>query len=114
VLLVPDRDERGLEPAAHGAEPVDPGVASRAQGNQKTPLVQPRTAMVHGELTLSPTRAATAVPVENSLAVTGEATAGMRLARIAAPAESGAQQTCLAAGAEKPGLPSAQRKSERR
>ena len=65
-----------------------------------------RPTMVDGEFTLSPTPLTTsAVTVEDSVAVAGKATAGMRLARIAPLTESGAQEACLPARAEKPGLP---------
>jgi hypothetical protein len=106
VLLVPDRDQRGLEPSAHGAEPVDPGMASGAKGNQESALMDPGTAMMDGELTLRPAPLTpSAVAVENRLAAAGKAPAGMRLFRIAMPAQAGAKQLEAAAGAEKPGLP---------
>ena len=35
MLLVPERDQRRLDPMAHGAKPVDAGVAGGAKGNQK-------------------------------------------------------------------------------
>ena len=103
---MPHRDQRGLEPAAHGAEPVDAGMASGAKGNQESALMDPGTAMMDGELTLRPAPLTpSVVAVENRLAAAGKAPAGMRLSRIAMPAQAGAKQLAAAAGAEKPGLP---------
>ena len=106
VLLVPERDERGLEPATHGAEPVNAGVASGAQRNQESALMNAGVTVVNSELTLRPTTLTTsAVAVEHSLAVAGEVETGVRLPCVAPSAQAGAQQTRLATRAEKPGLP---------
>jgi hypothetical protein len=103
---MPDRDQRGLEPAAHGAEPVDPGMARGAKGNQESALMDPGTAMMDGELTLRPAPLTpSVVAVENRLAAAGKAPAGMRLSRIAGATQARTQEACLPAGAEKPGLP---------
>jgi hypothetical protein len=62
--------------------------------------------VVNRELTLGPTgTTAAAVALEHGLALAGEAEAGVRLPRIADPAQAGAKQLEAAAGAEKPGLP---------
>ncbi len=80
MLLVPERDERRFEPAAHRAQPVDAGMAGGTQGNQEARVMDARTAVVDGEFTIRPTGAAAAsVALQNLLAVAGEAAAGMRV-----------------------------------
>ena len=108
MLLVPKRDQRRLDPVTDGAESVDAGVAGGAQGNQQPPLVDAGTAVVNGELTLGPTPLTlAAVANEHGFALAGEAEAGVGLPRIATRAQAGAEEACLPAGAEKPGLPGA-------
>ena len=103
---MPKRNQRRLDPVPDGAEPVNPGVAGGAEGNQKARVMNARPAMVNRQLPLRPTGAATAaVALENGVAMSGEAEAGVGLSRIARSAQSGTQEACLPAGAEKPGLP---------
>ena len=106
MLLVPKRDQRRLDPVPDGPEPMDSSVAGGAEGNQKPRVMNAGPAMVNRQLPLRPTGlTAAAVAIEHGFAVAGEAEAGMRLPRIAIPAQAGAKQLEAAAGAEKPGLP---------
>ena len=105
MLLVPDRHQRRLKPAAHGTQPVDAGVAGGAQGNQKPALVNARATMMNGELMGRATgAAAAAVAIENGVAVSGKAPPGMGLAGVATPAESGSPEPSFAADTEEPSL----------
>ena len=84
---MPDRDQRRLEPATHGTEPVDTGMAGGAKGNQKPALMDARTAVMNGELAIRPTGpAAATVALEHGIAMAGKAPARMRLAGVAANA----------------------------
>jgi hypothetical protein len=84
---------------------VDPGVAGGAKGNQEAALMNAGAAVVDRELTLSPaTLTLPAIAVEDSVAMAGEAAAGVGPPLVAMPAEAGTQ-ACLPAGTEKPGLP---------
>ena len=115
MLFLPKRNESGLDPMAQRGKPVDAGVAGGAKGNQQTRPMDSRAAMVNGEGTLGPAAlAAPAIAGEDLLAVTGEAAAGMRLARIAADTQSKGVQLGGATKAEKPGLPARQGAGGRR
>ena len=71
--------------------------------------------VVHREFPFRPTgAAAAAVAVEHGLTLAGKAAAGVRFAPVTAGAQSAAKQPEAAAGAEKPGLPTAQRRVARR
>jgi hypothetical protein len=85
---------------------MDAGMTGGAQGNQPARVLVAGPAVVDGQIPLRPTAAAAAaVARENRVAVAGEAPAGMRLALVAAPAQSGRPEPGVAAGTEKPGLP---------
>jgi hypothetical protein len=89
VLLVPDGDERGFKPAAHGAKAMDASVASGTKGDQQSALMDPRTSMMDGQFTVRPTPlTAAAVADEHGFALAGKAKAGMRLAEITGATES--------------------------
>ena len=106
MLLVPDWDQRRLEPAAHGTEPVDTGMAGGAKGNQKPALMDARTAVMNGELTVRPTRpAATTVALEHGIAMSGEAKAGVSLPPVTGRTKARAKEPEAPTRAEKPGLP---------
>jgi hypothetical protein len=109
VLLVPDRNQGGLEPAAHGAEPVHTGVAGGTQRNLQSALMDAGAAVMNGEFTLSPTTLTLpTVALKYSPAMAGKVEAGVRLPEITAAAQSGAKQLEAATGTEKPGLPTPQ------
>ena len=106
MLLVPDRHQRRFDPAAHGAQPVNPSVAGRTKGDEQARLMHTGTAVMNGELSLRPTgAAATTVAFENCVAMAGEAKARVRLAGVAAAAQSGSPELGITTTTEKPGLP---------
>ncbi len=81
-------------------------MAGGAKGNEQTRPMDSRAAMVNGEGALGPTAAAApAIASEDLLAVTGEAAAGMGLARVARDTQAAGVELGSAAGAEQPGLP---------
>ncbi len=48
MLFLPKRNQRGLDPMAQRAKPVDAGVAGGAEGNQKAAVMNPGAAVVDG------------------------------------------------------------------
>jgi hypothetical protein len=114
MLLFPEGNERRLDPMAQRAEAVDAGMAGGAQSNQEARLMDPGSAVMDRQFMGRPTAAAAAaVALQNLGAAPGEAAAGMPILPVAAGAQSAAKQPEAAAGAEKPGLPTAQGRDAR-
>ena len=110
MLFFPEGNERRLNPMAQRAEPVDAGMAGGAQGDQPAAVMDAFLTMMNREFIGRPTAAAAAaVALQNLVAAPGEAAAGMPILPVAAGAQSATKEACLAAGTEKPGLPTAQR-----
>ena len=110
MLLLPEGNERRLDPMAQRAEPVDAGMAGGAQSNQEARLMDAGSAVMDRQFMGRPTAAAAAaVALQNLGAVAGEAAAGMVFLPVTAGAQSATKEAGLPAGAEKPGLPTAQR-----
>ena len=73
MLFAPEPEQRLGHPAAVAAEPVDAGMASRAEGNQPGGGVAPGPPVMHDALTSSPAAlAARPVAGEDGVAVAGE------------------------------------------
>ncbi len=76
-------------------------MAGRAKGNEKAGLMDARPAMVDRKLPFAATGlTAVAVSEQDLLALAGKAAAGVGLSRIAAGAESGAEELHLATATE--------------
>ena len=109
MLLFPESNERRLDPMAQRAEPVDAGVAGGAQSNQVARLMDPGSAMMDRQFMGRPTAAAAAaVALQNLVAVTGKAAAGMSFLPVTPGTQARAKEPEAPARAEKPGLPTAQ------
>ena len=89
MLLAPQSDQRGREPAPVTLQFMDNRMASRTKGDQPGGGVAAGAAMVDGALIPSPTPlAAVAVAGEDSVTMSAEAPARMRDLPIAAAAQA--------------------------
>jgi hypothetical protein len=109
MLLLPEGNQRRLDPMAQSLQPVDAGVAGGTESNQPAAVMEAGPTVMHAELPLRPTAAAAAaVALENRVAMAGEAKPRVRPASIAAPAQTGSPEEGVATRTEKPGLPTPQ------
>ena len=109
MLFLPERNERRFEPMPQRAQSVDAGMAGGAHGDQPAAVMDSGMTVVHREFTGRPTAAATAmITIQDFLAVAGEAAARVGLPPIARTTQPGTKEPEAPAGAEKPGLPTAQ------
>lgn len=125
MLLDPQLDQRFREPAAERQEPMDPGMAGGAEGDELVGGMDPGPPVVHMDppwfKEASLTGAAAAfVAFEDGFAVAGEVGAGVRAGAVAGAAQTGDGGDSLAAVAEEGALavpqkagPHGQKRSQR-
>ena len=115
MLLFPEGNERRLDPMAQRAEPVDAGMAGGAQSNQEARLMDPGSAVMDRQFTgqtHSRGSGGRRAPKPRSRCPAKRRREWLFLP-VAAGAQSATKEACLPAGAEKPGLPTAQRSDAR-
>ena len=107
MLLDPEDDEQLRYPDPEGSQAVEAGVAAGADGNQPVAVVDARLTVMHMEAVGGAAGPAlAAVPVQNLLAESGEALAGIGRGAVAGAAEAGDPGKVPAAGAEEGALES--------
>ena len=107
MLLGPQLDQAVRQPGPHGQQPVDPGMAGRAGGDEPFRIVATGFSVMDMEGLPSlpcPTDRAPAIALEDFVAVSGKACAGVGSGPVAGAAEAGGDRDAQAAGAEEGAL----------